>query len=100
MPEKKEQIDLILQALRPEVPVVVQLSLEDLEKLFEQRQESQDLMTLEELAEAWKVPKSKIYAYTRETGPGSLPRLKLGKYLRFEWEKVQEWLKDQNRDEV
>ena len=58
----------------------------------------QELLTLEELAERLKVRKSWVYARTRETGPGSLPRLKAGKYLRFEERAVVEWLRDRNAE--
>jgi excisionase family DNA binding protein len=58
----------------------------------------QELLTLEELAERLKVRKSWVYARTRETGPGSLPRLKAGKYLRFEERAVVEWLRHRNAE--
>ena len=50
------------------------------------------LLTVEELAEILRVPKSWVYAQTRETGPGSIPRVRVGKYRRFELSKVREWL--------
>lgn len=53
------------------------------------------LLTLEELAEKLKVRKSWIYSQTRETGPGSIPRLKIGKYLRFVERDVLEWVGSQ-----
>jgi len=49
------------------------------------------LYTVSEIADDLRVPKSWIYSRTRETGPDSMPRLKLGKYLRFEKEKVRKW---------
>lgn len=52
----------------------------------------EQLLTLEELAQKWKVKRSWIYARTRETGPGSLPRIKCGKYLRFREKDVVAWL--------
>jgi excisionase family DNA binding protein len=52
--------------------------------------------TPDELATALKVPKSWVYARTRETGPGSMPRIKVGKYLRFKRFEVIDWLKKQN----
>jgi excisionase family DNA binding protein len=55
-----------------------------------------ELLTIEELAERLKVRKSWIYARTRETGAGSLPRIKCGKYLRFSENAVAEWLRDRN----
>ena len=55
-----------------------------------------ELLTLEELAEKLKVKRSWIYARTRETGPQSLPRIKCGKYLRFQEQAVIEWLRNRN----
>ena len=54
------------------------------------------LITPDELAERLSVQKSWLYARTRETGPGSIPRIKVGKYLRFSEEDVMDWLKSQN----
>jgi excisionase family DNA binding protein len=59
----------------------------------------EELLTIEELAGKLKVPKSWVYSRTRETGPGSLPRLKTGKYLRFEEGAVMEWLRGRNKRE-
>ena len=56
------------------------------------------LLTLEELAERLKVRKSWVYGQTRETGPGSIPRVKVGKYLRFSEKEVMEWLRERNAD--
>jgi excisionase family DNA binding protein len=53
-------------------------------------------LTPDQLAEKLSVQKSWIYNQTRETGPGSLPRLKVGKYLRFDESRVTEWLQKQN----
>ena len=55
-----------------------------------------EFLTVSELAEALKVPKSWLYSRTRETGPGTMPRLKVGKYLRFEYQAVMDWLRKQN----
>lgn len=52
------------------------------------------LATLDDIVEATQLPKSWWYRKTRETGPESVPRIKCGKYLRFEIDKVMEWLKD------
>lgn len=50
-----------------------------------------ELLTVEEIADDLRVPKSWVYSRTRETGPNAIPRLKIGKYLRFERAKVREW---------
>ena len=59
---------------------------------------NEDFLTVDELAEALKVPKSWLYSRTRETGSGAIPRIKVGKYIRFEKDKVMEWLKDQQEN--
>lgn len=50
-----------------------------------------ELLTVSEIADDLRVKKSWIYSRTRETGPRAMPRLKLGKYLRFEKDKVRRW---------
>jgi len=54
------------------------------------------LLTIDDLSGMLNVPKSWLYSRTRETGPDAMPRLKVGKYLRFEWDKVQVWLHQQS----
>lgn len=54
---------------------------------------SDRLLTVEEVAEMLRVPKSWVYERTRRRGLGEqLPHVKLGKYLRFEKEAVLEFL--------
>jgi excisionase family DNA binding protein len=50
------------------------------------------LLDVSEIAEALKVPKSWIYSRTRETGPDAMPKVRVGKYLRFVREDVFAWL--------
>lgn len=52
------------------------------------------LLTIEEMAARLKVPPSWLYSRTRETGPGSIPRTKIGKYLRFNETEVMAWIKE------
>jgi len=66
---------------------------------MEQSLTLEQLLTLEELAERLRVRKSWVYARTRETGPGSIPRVKVGKYIRFIESDVMEWLKLRNEKE-
>lgn len=54
-----------------------------------------EYLTVEELAEKLRVPKSWIYGQTRQTDLGSMPRIKVGKYLRFRLEDVMAWLERQ-----
>ncbi len=53
-----------------------------------------ELLTVEEMAARLKVPPSWLYSRTRETGPGSIPRTKIGKYLRFNETEVMAWIKE------
>lgn len=52
----------------------------------------QNLLTIDEVAERLRVPKSWLYSKTRETGPDAIPRLKVGKYLRFYFDEVMVWI--------
>jgi excisionase family DNA binding protein len=54
-----------------------------------------NLMTVDDLARQLKVKVSWIYGETRKTGPGTIPRIRVGKYLRFSMEEVMDWLKTQ-----
>jgi hypothetical protein len=60
-----------------------------------------DILTPGELAERLKVPKSWIFEQTRHRAKvrnkTPLPCLRLGKYLRFSWLQVSEWLYQNNR---
>lgn len=44
------------------------------------------LLTAEQLAERWQVPKSHIYRLTRE---GKVPAVKLGRYYRYRIEAIE-----------
>ncbi|MBW2643493.1 MAG: helix-turn-helix domain-containing protein [Deltaproteobacteria bacterium] len=57
---------------------------------------NQNLLSVDELAESLNVPKSWVYSRTRETGPATMPRIKVGKYCRFVLDDVLTWLKSQN----
>ncbi|MFC1798645.1 hypothetical protein ACFLZL_02425 [Thermodesulfobacteriota bacterium] len=48
--------------------------------------------TIDELSKRTRLPKSWWYSRTRETGPGSVPRVKAGKYLLFLPSEVDKWL--------
>jgi len=58
----------------------------------------QNFLTVEELATELRVPKSWIYLKTRQAGPGAIPKLKVGKYLRFRLEDVLAWLQADEQD--
>ena len=57
-----------------------------------------DFLTIIEMAERLKVPKSWLYSRTRETGSGSIPRINVGKYIRFVEADVMAWLRRQNEE--
>ncbi len=55
---------------------------------------NQNFLTVDELAESLRVPKSWIYSRSRETGPDAMPKIKVGKYCRFVLNDVLDWLKN------
>jgi excisionase family DNA binding protein len=57
----------------------------------------QELLTVMELAEKLKVPKSWIYAHTRQRGPDAIPKFRLGRYLRFHLGEVMQWVSNQQK---
>ncbi len=50
------------------------------------------LLTVEQVAEMWQLPRSWIYERTRRRGLEQLPHFKLGKYVRFEEKAVRQFL--------
>ncbi|MDM8522792.1 helix-turn-helix domain-containing protein [Desulfococcaceae bacterium HSG8] len=51
---------------------------------------------LEELAEILKVPKSWLYTRTKTN---SIPHFRVGRYCRFRWSEVWNWLEKQQNQE-
>ncbi len=58
-----------------------------------------DLIDPKELARRLGVPVSFIYDRTCRNAPDRIPHIKLGKYVRFDWAKVELWLEDHERGE-
>lgn len=58
-----------------------------------------NLLTVNDLAKQLKVKPSWIYGETRKTGKGAIPRIKVGKYLRFDFEEVMAWIRKQNEQD-
>lgn len=58
--------------------------------------QSLNLLTVDELASALKVKPSWVYGETRKRGPGTMPRIRVGKYLRFSLDEVLTWIHKQN----
>lgn len=46
------------------------------------------LLTADQLAERWQVPKSHVYRLTRE---GAIPAVKLGRYYRYRVDAIERW---------
>ena len=46
------------------------------------------LLTADDLAERWQVPRSQVYRLTRES---RLPAVRLGKYYRYRLEAIEEF---------
>lgn len=60
--------------------------------------EKSELLTLEEMAVRLRVQQSWLYRQTKKRGLDSIPRVKVGKYLRFNEVDVMAWLKSRQRD--
>ena len=57
--------------------------------------DNQELLTVEELAALLKLKPSWIYFRTMQTGKDAIPRVKIGKYLRFIESDVKKWCEKQ-----
>jgi excisionase family DNA binding protein len=51
-----------------------------------------ELLTIKELAERLKVPVSWLYSRTRVRDESTIPTVRVGKYLRFDFCQVMQWL--------
>ena len=51
-----------------------------------------ELLTVEDVAALFRVPKSWVYERTRRRGADRLPFIKLGKYVRFEEQSLRQYL--------
>jgi predicted DNA-binding transcriptional regulator AlpA len=59
--------------------------------------QNQNLLTVDELAQMLSVKKSWIYGQTRRTDPDAMPRIVCGKYRRFIYNDVLNWLKEKDK---
>jgi len=59
-----------------------------------------ELLTIDEMANRLKVKPSWLYFRTMQTGNNSIPRVKIGKYLRFNPGAVMEWIESQYNGEA
>jgi hypothetical protein len=55
-----------------------------------------ELESTEELSKRWRRAKSWLYARTKERGPDAIPRINFGKYVMFEPDKVDAWLRSRS----
>jgi excisionase family DNA binding protein len=56
------------------------------------RLSADDILTPEEVATRLKIPESWVYEKTRARCRNPIPCLRLGRYIRFDWNAVIEWL--------
>jgi excisionase family DNA binding protein len=54
------------------------------------------ILTLSELAERLKVSERWVYEKSRSRCPNPLPAVKIGRYLRFLWSDVSDWMRRQS----
>jgi len=64
------------------------------------KMQDQELLTIEEMASRLKVKKSWLYFRSMKTGANSIPRVKIGKYLRFNPGAVMEWIEANYNGEI
>jgi excisionase family DNA binding protein len=57
---------------------------------------NENLLSVEELANYLKTPLSWVYSRTRERGVNAMPKLMVGKYIRFRLPEVLAWLEKRN----
>ena len=62
--------------------------------------ENQELLTVDEMADRLKVKPSWLYFRTMQTGKDAIPRVRIGKYLRFNPGAVMEWIEKQYSEDV
>ncbi|MCF8069236.1 MAG: helix-turn-helix domain-containing protein [Desulfobacterales bacterium] len=53
---------------------------------------NQQLLSVEELSTKLNLPVSWIYSRTRRKGENQIPTVRCGKYCRFDYQTVLEWL--------
>ncbi|MBU3948865.1 MAG: helix-turn-helix domain-containing protein [Proteobacteria bacterium] len=60
---------------------------------------NQELLTIEEMAQRLKVPKSWLYTRTRIKG-GDFPVIRVGKYCRFDVAEVMAFIKKESEKDL
>jgi len=59
----------------------------------------EELLSPSRIAEELGVKRSWVYRQTMDCGPGAIPRLKVGKYLRFKRRDVLAWIESKQKGE-
>ena len=67
------------------------LRLEGVVDAMQQRHDDRRLLTAEQVAERWQVPKSQVNGLARS---GKLPVVRLGRYIRFAPAAIEAWERD------
>ena len=62
---------------------------------IEYQKKNEEMLTVDELAKSLKVPKSWVYGQTRLKGTMTIPKIRIGKYIRFRLNDVLAWLNSQ-----
>jgi len=52
----------------------------------------ENILTPEELADRLKVPRTWVFEKTRSRCQNPIPHFRIGRYIRFDWTRVVEWL--------
>src|ERR1022692_2348873 len=58
---------------------------------------AEDILTPEEVAARLKVPPSWVYEKTRARCRNPMPCLRLGRYIRFSWPSIIQWLSTESQ---
>jgi excisionase family DNA binding protein len=85
-------LDAIRQAVREEMQAVQNISTNG----HASNGNNSELLTVEDLAKALKVPKSWLYDRTRRK-KDSIPHIKVGRYPRFQFPQVLAWLESKKK---
>jgi len=60
----------------------------------------EDILTPEEVAARLKVPESWVYEKTRARCRNPIPCMRLGRYIRFDWQNIIKWLSTESQQEA
>ena len=66
----------------------------------ENKVNSEELLTGDELCQKLKIKKSFLYAPVRRKGPDALPCIKIGKYLRYRLSEVMTWIERHQKEQL